>query len=235
MTEILVDVLGDIGYNIVVIAAHIIRNSNVVDAIDHWLKETLFPIPHSNTTSQKCSKIFESLKTSTRTKFFKEWITKSSFGKHVYYDLTSVSTYSDEITESEDGYSRDGEDLAQLNIGMFCDKEYGIPLFYELYNGSINDKTNLPYVLQNAKLLWINDIDIIVGVGFWSPESFKMMDEISTLFTIGISLYHKEARKARANNTQIASDIKYGLESYNITGTFTETTIHNVCGKIALY
>jgi hypothetical protein len=230
LTKILVDIFGDVGYDIVTIAGYIIRNGNSIDGI-YWLKETLFPIPHSNVTSPKCSKIFTDLDITTRTCFLKKWLNKHAFKKHVYYDITSILTYCDEIIESERGYNRDGEVLNKHNIGIFCDKDYGIPLYYELYN----DKIDLPYVLQNAMGLKINDVDIFINESFWSSKSFKMMNEISTSFIIETPTHYKQAEETKTANTQIPSDFKYNLGLCNIVGIFEDATIHNINGKFALY
>jgi hypothetical protein len=50
----------------------------------------------------------------------------------------------------ERGYNRDGDNLSQFNIGVFCDEETKIPLYYNRYNGSLTDRTNLCYVLDHA-------------------------------------------------------------------------------------
>jgi transposase len=40
----------------------------------------------------------------------------------VCYDVTSISSYSQEMVSVERGYNRDGDDLAQFNLGMFCNE-----------------------------------------------------------------------------------------------------------------
>jgi transposase len=36
--------------------------------------------------------------------------------------VTSISSYVQEMPSVERGYNRDGDDLSQFNIGMFCDE-----------------------------------------------------------------------------------------------------------------
>lgn len=43
----------------------------------------------------------------------------------------------------ERGYNRDHEDLAQFNLGMFCDEDIRMPLYYDRYNGSLTDRSSL--------------------------------------------------------------------------------------------
>ncbi len=55
------------------------------------------------------------------------------------------------MPEVERGYNRDHENLSQFNIGMFCNESTRIPLYYNRYNGSLNDPGSLPYILENAR------------------------------------------------------------------------------------
>ncbi len=57
----------------------------------------------------------------------------------LFYDITSISSYSELIRMLEWGYNRDGLDMAQVNLSVIMDKDAGIPITYELYPGSISD------------------------------------------------------------------------------------------------
>jgi len=71
-------------------------------------------------------------------------------GMHIFYDVTSFSTYSGNITAARYGYNRDGEDLPQINTGLLCLRENGLPLYMCSYDGSLNDAQNFNYVLRRA-------------------------------------------------------------------------------------
>ena len=99
-------------------------------------------------TPQIAGEIFRSITDVQRDSFFKKWIPLHAPDGLICYDVTSVPSYSQRIDGIEYGYNR--EKLPQMNIGMFTDIETGVPLAYESYNGSINDFTNFPYVINNA-------------------------------------------------------------------------------------
>ena len=71
--------------------------------------------------------------------------------KHVFYDVTSFSTWSRQISTASYGYNRDGEDLAQINVGLFCSECNSLPLYICSYDGSLNDASNFSYVLRQAR------------------------------------------------------------------------------------
>ncbi|MDR0751928.1 MAG: hypothetical protein LBF12_05025 [Christensenellaceae bacterium] len=131
--------------------------------------------------------------------------------KKAFYDVTSISSYSEEIIDVEYGYNRDGEHLAQFNIGMFCDKVSGLPIYYSKYNGSINDKANLNYIFKNAKSIGITDVDIIMDTEFCIPKSFKKLSTFCNTFIVRMPSQHKEIEKMRINNSHIAKNYNYFL------------------------
>ncbi len=90
------------------------------------------------------------------------------------------------MTDLKYGYNRDGEDLAQFNIAMFCDESNKLSLYFNRYNGSLTDKTNLSYVLENAKAVGLKGIKFVVDAGFISEECTRNLSTHSKAFTIGI-------------------------------------------------
>ena len=118
-------------------------------------------------TPQIAGEIFRSITDVQRDSFFKKWIPLQAPDGLVCYDVTSVSSYSQRIDGIEYGYNRDKEKLPQMNIGMFTDIETGVPLAYESYNGSINDFTNFPYVINKAVSWGLkNNFVLIMDGGF---------------------------------------------------------------------
>ena len=96
-----------------------------------------------------------------------EWVAVGRTREIVCHDVTSVSSYSRTMTDVECGYNRDGEDLPQFNIGLFCDQSSKRALYFNRYYGSLTDKTNLPYVLENAgTTVGLKDIKFVVDGGF---------------------------------------------------------------------
>lgn len=79
--------------------------------------------------------------------FFREWMTRSKRDEYVAYDVTSISSYSRNITELEWGYNRDREKLTQVNLGLYYGEGSGLPLHYRVYPGNIPDKAYLKYML----------------------------------------------------------------------------------------
>ena len=129
--------------DIIIMAAYMIREGNSMDGIDDWQQRNYFPGVDHLLTSQTSSKKFASITITKQNEFFKHWIKVAMESGSVCYDVTSISSYSQEIASVEPGYNRDGENLAQYNLGMFCNEVtkvplYGIPgrvlIYYDPYN-----------------------------------------------------------------------------------------------------
>lgn len=106
-----------------------------------------------------------------RDRFTKLWIKHLNPIQGVYYDITSVSSYSTKIDNIEWGYNRDKEYLPQLNIGLVCCQNTGLPFFYNILQGSIVDVTTIKNFIKYLKAYKLKDILLIMDRGFFSTHN----------------------------------------------------------------
>jgi transposase len=198
---------GDRALEILVVAAYIMHEGNAMDGIDDWLERTYFKGFNKNLTSQCTSRLFSAISQTQMHKFFCEWVNTIACGGHVCYDVTSVSSYSRTMTDIEYGYNRDEENLPQFNLGMFCDEKTKMPLYYNRYNGSLTDRTNLKYVLANADSVGISGVKFVLDGGFVNEDSFQSLNECGTAFTMGIPAHLEIAQK-------MMNDYPMGIDGY---------------------
>ena len=229
------DTFGTQTEEIVAVAAFMIREGNAIDGIDDFQERNLIPGLQKSLTSQSCSRLFESIKPINSHNFFEQWISLTLKDDTVCYDVTSVSSYSKNITDVEYGYNRDGEDLPQFNIGMFCSETSKMPLYYNRYNGSLTDKTNLSYVLANAESVGIKNVKLILDGGFISEDCFRSLNKYSNYFTIGIPAKLDISKQMINDNINNISSYANKLEKQEIFCTQKPTSIHGVSGKLMLF
>jgi transposase len=227
---------GDKAKEIIVMAAYIIREGNAMDGIDDWQKKNYFSGVKHLLTSQSTSRLFASFTQTQQDHFFENWVKIGLTSGSVCYDVTSVSSYAKAMASVERGYNRDGENLDQFNLGMFCDEVTKVPLYYNRYNGSLTDKTNLSYVLDNAKNVGIEHNKIVLDGGFWSQECFENLEDIFDAFTVGMPGYLNEAR-------QLIDEYGTGIENFSnrlkgvpeIYCLSCDKTLYDVPGRVLLY
>jgi transposase len=236
LIDCLTDAFGEKrAMDIIVMASYIIREGNAMDGIDDWLERNYFPDYDRQLTSQSTSKIFTALATKQLNDFFVDWVkTVKNIGT-ICYDVTSISSYAKNMTSVEYGYNRDGEQLTQFNLGMFCDETSKTPLYYNRYNGSLTDKTNLSYVLANAKSVGIGHVKMVVDGGFWWGECLASLQGLCDAFIIGMPPGLKESQSLldfyNAGIANYANELRvphiYCVASY--------AEIEGLSGKILLY
>ncbi len=152
------------------------NHSSFADLND-FIKENLILNCPSSFDRRRAGELLVQLTSDKRNDFYTNWIDwhKKEVAQ-IFYDVTSFSTYSGQILRAEYGYNRDGEDLRQLNQGLFCSRETQLPMYMCSYEGSLNDAQNFKYALQQAKdqHLFKNDkkLTIVMDGGF-SRENFN--------------------------------------------------------------
>lgn len=233
--ECLTKVFKSYAMDIVIMAAFMIREGNSMDGLDDWQQRNYFQGCNRLLTSQVTSRIFDSITEKQRHEFFKMWVKTASSDGSVFYDVTSFSSYAQEMTAVERGYNRDGEDLPQYNLGMFCDEFNKTPLYYNRYNGSLTDRTNLSYVLANAKTVGIDRVKMVLDRGFWSQECFASLHDCCEAFTVGMPVFLKESQK-------IIEEYGKGIESYanelpkrNVYCIPINYEIFGIAGRVLVY
>ncbi len=138
------------------------------------------------------------------------------------YDITSLPTYgSAEILEY--GHVKDHPGLKQINLGMALERSRNIPLFFEIYSGSIPDVVTLKRTDVGIRKL-IPKMEIIIDMGFFSYENLILLKDGS--YIIEVSLVPKTVKNVfssasrtvdRADNVIIYQNEPIFCKSVNFT------------------
>ena len=221
--------------DIVVMATYIIREGGAMDGIDDWLQRNYFPGYNRMLSSQSASRIFASLTAKQMNSFFVRWVKTSLGDGSVCYDVTSISSYALEMPTIERGYNRDGDDLAQYNLGMFSDEASKTPIYYNRYNGSLTDRTNLSHVLANAKAVGIIRVKMVLDGGFWSEECLSSLHSLCDAFMVGMPAHLKEAEDMIATHGGGIEKYSNELVSRQIYCVPINAELSGISGRIMLY
>jgi transposase len=120
--------------------------------------------------SSDISRLHESIgrNQKSRVAFTRNWIKELNPVHGIYYDITSFSSYSTRNDFVEWGYNRDNEELPQINMGMVCCQESGLPFFYNTFPGSIVDVSTIKNMLKYLEEYKLQDFILIMDRGFFS-------------------------------------------------------------------
>ncbi len=221
--------------DIVVMASYIIREGGAMDGIDDWLQRNYFQNYSRLLTSQSTSKIFAAISAQQMNSFFTSWVKIATGEGTVCYDVTSISSYAQQMPAVENGYNRDGENLAQFNLGMFCDESSKLPVYYNRYNGSLNDKSNLSYVLANAEAVGIKRVKMVLDGGFMDNGCLASLSDFCNAFIVGLPTHLKESQNILTSHR---SNVENFANELNVPHTFciaVNCEIRGISGKVLLY
>ncbi len=143
-------------------------------------------------------------------------------GNSLLYDIISLPSYgSSEILEY--GHAKDHPDLEQINLGMVMERSRNIPLFFEIYSGSIHDIVTLKRTVESIRKL-IPKMEIILDRGFFSYDNLSLLKDDS--FIIAASLVPKAVKNVfssasrsvdRADNVILNENDPIFCKSVNLT------------------
>lgn len=210
--------------SISLVAAYMLSRGNVMQGAADWCAGCV--LGAGSITSQSTSALFAGLSRDERMAFFRSWAPSLAQSEYLAYDVTSVSSYSEGISELEWGYNRDGERLPQLNLGMYLGRESRLPAFYCTYPGSIVDKSHLPYMMANNAELGVDasKVAFVMDKGFCTTANVEFMSAQRYTFVVGVDGRHKATRQAvdavRETILSSANRLPGGIHAQAVHGRF---------------
>jgi len=176
------------------VCAYMVGRGNVMEHLLGWCEG--YTLRAEPMTSQSASALFASIGHAETMAFFRAWVAAQAPVTHLAYDVTSLSSYSEGVTDTEWGHNRDGERLPQVNLGCYLSEQSGLPLFYVTYPGSIVDKSHLGYMMAYNGELGIEGVTFVMDRGFCSTANVKYMRGRGLPFILGVENRHKTVRAA---------------------------------------
>lgn len=215
-------------------AMYVACEGNVMDYCEDWCEET-YTIENTFLSSSIISNLIRSISVEKRVEFFKEWTKVIPEHEVIAFDSTSISTYAKDITQAEYGHNKDRESLAQLNFGMFYGQNSRLPLFYDVYNGSLLDKEHFEAMMRYVKTFNITRVVFVMDRGYFKKDNLKYLFNNHLPFIIGLSLSLKDVKEAIKPIKQIIKNSINALTHQGVYGKSIETTISEIPIRLNLY
>ena len=160
------------------LAFYEISNEDPLYLFPYWLEENHLPDVR-RMDSSSLSKFCEEIGRNQQQKldFQEAWIAHLQPVEALFYDITSLSSYSLNIEFVEWGYNRDEENLPQINLGVVFSSKSALPIFYTIYPGSIVDVKTLTNCVKYLKTMGLKDFLFVLGRGFFSTENITRISQ----------------------------------------------------------
>ncbi len=118
--------------------------------------------------------------------FLEEWNGRQDHRQKIYisYDSTNKNSQAGELDFAEFGHAKEDKGVPLINISLAFDKTNRVPLFYEEYPGSVNDVSQLKYLVDKVIEYGYRSIGLILDRGYCGAASLDYMDEQGLSFLL---------------------------------------------------
>ena len=137
-------------------------------------------------SDSKVSDFLNSITADQSVEFLNDWNETKDHREKIYisYDSTNKNCQAGEIEMVEYGHAKDDKGLPIFNYAIAYDTHNNEPLFYEKYPGSINDVSQLQFMLDKAQGYGYKKIGFILDRGYFSKGNIEFMDQCGYEFVI---------------------------------------------------
>ena len=162
------------------------------NSISTWYDGTyLSVVMPAKLSSQRNSELMEKIGSSDMYRRFSlDLIRKLNPESSLFYDITSIPSYSI-APIFEYGRAKDHDELEQVNFSMLMEKRRGIPLYYELYPGSMPDIVTLRRTIEYLSPR-IGEMEIVLDRCFFSVDNLRLISSMK--YVIAASIVRKEVK-----------------------------------------
>jgi hypothetical protein len=175
LLDCLRDAMRDVWQEVFCLACYLIAADKPVMYCEEWAASNV-GLDTGNMSSQRISDLLAAFGCSQRNHFYQSWYEHIREREYIALDITSISSYSDQIGACEWGYNRDGEDLRQINICMLFGEDSKLPVYQTLYSGSLRDVSTLKATISEfTALTGAADIMMVMDKGFFSAKNVNML------------------------------------------------------------
>lgn len=171
------------GDYILALAYFVICTGDPLYLAEHWCAQRGI---EGRFSSQASSKFLEKINEDEVNEFFREWMIEHSDKRTLLFDITSISSYSNNLSHVERGHNRDNENLGQINLTLLSSYGSMLPLWFSRTDGSLNDSVQLKSMVETIKKLGIDWIALTADRGFYSDANLRMLHEEGMHFTLPV-------------------------------------------------
>ena len=129
-------------------------------------------------SDSKISGFLRDIKRDNSIKFQNNWNAKHDHREKIYisYDSTNKHCQAGDVELAEFGHEKEKNNKPIYNYSVAYDRYNRLPLFYEAYPGSINDVSQLQFMLSKASAYGYRNAGYILDRGYFSEPNIKFMD-----------------------------------------------------------
>lgn len=199
----------------------ILEENNSLSRFSHWERLHVHPYGE-NIPSQRSSELFQSIDEEQRMEFFKKQGQRRIEKEYWAFDVTSISSYSETLSQVKKGRNKEHDWLPQINLALLFGEKSGIPFYYRKLPGNITDVTIVKGLMAEFNVMGYKKVNIVFDRGFYSWKNINEMYKYHKKFLIGVKLglnYVKEVLEEERENLQLWSNFQTQFGAYGVCRT----------------
>ena len=186
---------------------------------DYTYNHPLFTEKMKQYSDSTVSDFLNSVTDDQSTGFLNTWNESRNYREKIYisYDSTNKNCQAGDIKMVKFGHPKVDMGEPVFNYAVAYDTHNQEPLFYEKYPGSLNDISQLQFMLDKASGYGYKKIGFILDRGYFSCENIQYMDKCGYSFVImvkGMSALVNELileNKGTFENKRVNNIYEYGV------------------------
>ena len=135
--------------------------------------------------SQRGSELLPMITDAAKMDFLRRQARRRAESEYLFYDCTSISSYSERIKQVKYGKNKDGDSLAQINLALLMGQSTGLPVYYRKMPGNITDVMTVENLLSGIDYLDLRKIKMVMDRGFYSANNINALYKGHHKFVIG--------------------------------------------------
>ncbi len=170
--------------------------------------------------SQRSSELLPLIGEGGKMEFMKRQSQRRAENEYLFYDSTSISSYSEQLKQVKYGKNKEGDGLAQINLALVLGQGSGLPVYYRKLPGNITDVMTVENLLAGISHLDLKKVRLVMDRGFYSEKNVNELFKGHHKFIIGAKISLKYIQE-RLKGERADFDKR---ENYNsATGLFIKT------------
>lgn len=233
LKELLETIFKDDSDRILDIATYMMMSENNVMQYfeDYGYNHTLFSV--ENFDDNAIGRLFKEIKVKDIDLFIRSWV-HMHVEKQIYiaYDSTNMNSAAGNLELAEYGHAKDRDGLPQVNLSIGYNQTDQVPLFYELFPGSIIDNTECEKMVERARQYGCREIGFILDRGYFSLRNIRYFEKHNydyILMTKGNAKFIQEA--AEEAGAVLKNGYSNYMQGYELYGMTVEKDLFNTGKK----
>ena len=222
--------ISDLGLFLDLVTYTIVSENNASQYYpDYAFNHPLFTEEMKIYSDSKISDFLHNITADQRLGFLDEWNKKHDHREKIYvsYDSTNKNSQAGEVDFAEYGCAKEDDSKPIVNYSIAYDTDNREPLFYEEYPGSINDMSQLQFMVKKANGYGYRHIGFILDRGYFHKKNLDELEDNGYSFIIMLKGMKPLVREIiEANYGKFEKKRVYYIKDHDVAGMTIVTKLH---------